>query len=128
MHNLIELSIEAHGGFDQWNQLRHISATASIGGIAPEQRGQEAFTQTPTRVTVDTRKQKTIFEPFLAPGQRGIYERYHTAVETLQGSLLEELGNPRESFTDQASPPSLERYTAGLFCRLCDVDVLHPSV
>lgn len=98
MLELIKLSIEAHGGFDRWNQLRQISATLAPGGIGLRQRGQEAFTGMSTRVTVDTREQKAIFAPFLAPGQCGIFEPNRTAVETVDGTVLEELKDPRDSF------------------------------
>jgi len=102
MHDLLELSIGAHGRLERWNQLRQISAAAAIGGIALKQRGQEAFTQMPTRVTVDTREQKTIFDLFLALGQRGIFEPNRTVIESFDGTLLEELKDPRNSFESQA--------------------------
>jgi hypothetical protein len=98
MQELITLSIEAHGGLDRWNPLRQISATFAPGGIGLKQRGQEAFTQMSTRVTVDTREQKTTFGPFLAAGQCGIFEPNRTAVETVAGTILDELKNPRDSF------------------------------
>jgi hypothetical protein len=98
MQELIKSSIEAHGGLDRWNPLRRISATFVPGGIGFKQRGQEAFTQMPTRVTVDIREQKTIFGPFLAPGQCGIFVPDRAAVETVDGTVLEELKNPRPSF------------------------------
>jgi len=98
MLELIGLSIEAHGGLDRWNQLRQISATFAPGGIGLKQRGQEAFTRMPTRVTVDTREQKTTFAPFLAEGQCGIFEPDRTTVETVDGAILEELRDPRDSF------------------------------
>ncbi len=128
MHDLLELSIGAHGGLERWNQLRQISATAAIGGIALKQRGQEAFTQMPTRVTVDTREQKTIFDPFLALGQRGIFEPSRTVIESFDGTLLEELKDPRNSFESQAWGGSLGRDPISLFCRLRDVDVPHRAV
>ncbi len=102
MHDLIRLSIEAHGGLEQWNQLREISAVFAPGGIGLIQRGQEAlsFTKAPTRITVDTREQKVSFEPFLRPGQRGIFEPNRTAVEFSDGTILSELKNPRVSFSE----------------------------
>lgn len=102
MLKLIKSSIEAHGGLARWDQIRQISATVTPGGLALLQRGQEAFTKTPTRVTVDTRTQKTIFNPFLAKGKIGIFEPNCTAVESFYGVLLEELKNPRDSFKSEA--------------------------
>lgn len=74
MLELIMSSIEAHGGLARWDQVRQISATFTPGGLALQLRGQEAFSKSPTRITVDTREQRVTFDPFLAPGQIGVYE------------------------------------------------------
>lgn len=113
MHDLIKHSIDAHGGLARWNALRQISASFTAGGPAFKQRGQEAFTQMPTRVTIDTREQKTTFEPFLATGQRGTFAPHRTTVESRDGALLEELNDPRSSF--QGTPWSATQlaYFAG---------------
>jgi hypothetical protein len=100
MHDLIKLSIAVHGGLERWDQIRQISATFAPGGMSLMQRGQEAFTRMPTRVTVDTREQKTTFEPFLALGQRGLFEPMRTAVESVDGAVLLELENPRDFFNN----------------------------
>jgi len=113
MHDLIKSSIEAHGGLAQWNQIRQISANFAAGGPAFKQRGQEAFTQIPMRVTVDTREQRTIFGPFLAPGQCAVYEPDRTTVETVDGTLLEELKNPRDSFKGPPWSATQLAYFAG---------------
>jgi hypothetical protein len=102
MLQLVESSIEAHGGLDRWRQIRHISTSLAAGGIGFRQRGQEAFTQAPMRVTIDTREQKTVFDPFLAPGQRAVYVPNRTTVEAADGALLEELNHPRDSFKNMA--------------------------
>lgn len=114
MLELIESSIKAHGGLTRWDRVRRISATFTPGGLALQVRGQEAFSKSPTRVTVDTRKQRTTFDPFLAPGQIGVYEPHRTAVETSTGAVLEELQHPRDSFKPDApwSAPQLA-YFAG---------------
>jgi hypothetical protein len=103
MHQLVESSIEAHGGLGRWRQVRQISASFAPGGVGFKQRGQEAFTQMPTRVTVDTHEQKTIFAPFLAPGQCAVYEPNRTTIETADGTVLEELNNPRDSFKNMGA-------------------------
>jgi hypothetical protein len=113
MHDLIKSSIEAHGGLARWSAIRQISARFAAGGPAFKQRGQEAFTQLPTRVTVDTRQQKTIFAPFLAPHQCAVYEPDRTTVETADGTLIEELKNPRGSFTGSPWRATQLAYFAG---------------
>ena len=114
MLDLIASSIEAHGGLVRWNQIKQISATFQPGGLALQLRGQEAFSERPTRITVDTGEQRTVFDPFLAPGQVGLFEPYRTAVETPGGAILQELANPRQSFAPDVpwSAPQLA-YFAG---------------
>lgn len=103
MHELIKLSTEAHGGLERWESLRKISVTVVLGGVVWKQRGQEAFTQMPTRVSIDTREQLTMFDPFLFSGQRGLFEPTRTAVEAVDGRVIEVLNNPRDSFTDRSA-------------------------
>jgi hypothetical protein len=114
MQNLIDKSIEAHGGLERWNNVREISAICVPDGAALHLRGQAAFANTPTRVTIKTREERTTFDPFLAPGQIGVFEPYRTAVEKRDGVVLQELKNPRDSFAAEGpwSAPQLA-YFAG---------------
>lgn len=98
MHELIRLSIEAHGGLERWRKVRQVCATFVPGGMGLVQRGQEGFTTMPTRVIVDTQTQKTTFEPFLRSDQRGVFEPLRTVVESTEGDVLEQLDAPRHSF------------------------------
>jgi hypothetical protein len=129
MHDLIKSSIEAHGGLARWNEIRQISARFAAGGPAFKQRGQEAFTEMPTRVSVDAREQKTTFAPFLAPNQCAIYQPDRTSIETADGTLLDELRNPRSSFKGSPWTATQLAYFAGYaiwmyltvpFSLLCD--------
>lgn len=98
MHDLVKLAIEAHGGLTRWNRVSRISATMKPDGLALKLRGREDFAKSPTRLTISTREQLATFDPFLAPGQVGIFEPYRTAVQATAGGVLEELKNPRGSF------------------------------
>ena len=102
MNDLVKATIEAHGGLEQWKQIRQISAAFGASGLGFKQRGPvaEAFTRMPMRATVDTHEQKTVLEPFIASGQRGIYAPYRAVVESLDGAPIEELDNPRDSLKD----------------------------
>jgi hypothetical protein len=99
MHDLVKLAVNAHGGLEQWNNVREVTANFAASGAAFKQRGPigEAFTQKPMRVSVNAREQNVTFEPFLESGKRGTYEPLRTALESSEGRLLEELNNPRES-------------------------------
>jgi hypothetical protein len=99
MHDLIKMTIEAHGGLEQWKQIRQISADFSVSGPSFKQRGPvgEAFAALPMRVLVDTREQQTVLEPFVALGQKGIYQPHRTVVESSEGDLVEALDHPRDT-------------------------------
>ena len=99
MNDLVKATIKAHGGLEQWKQVRQISAAFGASGLGFKQRGPvaEAFTRMPMRAVVNTREQKSVFEPFIASGQRGVYAPYLAVVETLDGAPIEELENPRDS-------------------------------
>src|ERR1700758_3971759 len=99
MHDLVKMTIEAHGGLEQWKKVRQVSAAFSASGPSFKQRGPigEAFAALPMRITVDTREEITTIEPFVAPGQKGIYRPHRTAVESSDGTLVEELKDPRDT-------------------------------
>src|SRR5262249_375525 len=103
MHDLVKMTIEAHGGLEQWKQVRKISGTLSASGPSFKQRGQvgEAFTRLPARVTADAREQKSVFEPFVASGQRGIYRPNHAVLESFDGTVIEELEHPRDALKNK---------------------------
>src|SRR5262249_39581462 len=51
---------------------------------------------------VDTREQKATIEPFVSSRQKGVYRPHRTAVWSSDGTLVEELDNPRESLKTMA--------------------------
>lgn len=104
MQELVKLAIDAHGGLEQWTQVRQISAALAVSGLGLKQRGPvgDAVAAHPMRVSVDTREQKTMFEPFAAPGQNGIYLPHRTAIASLDGGLVDALDNPRDSLKEVA--------------------------
>jgi len=114
MTNLIDESIAAHGGLRRWSEIRSVSALALFDGAALHLRGQSAFVRTPTRVTIDPKREGASFDPFLRSGQVGIFEPLRTMVVSANGSVLEELKHPRESYLPDApwSGPQLA-YFAG---------------
>ena len=97
MHELVKMTIEAHGGLERWKQVRQISAAFSVSGPSFKQRGPvgEAFAARPMRVLVDAQEQHVVIEPFMASGQKGIYRPQRTVVESSEGRLVED--NPRDT-------------------------------
>ncbi|HEY4311285.1 MAG TPA: hypothetical protein VGN12_17685, partial [Pirellulales bacterium] len=93
------MAIETHGGLERWARVHQISAAFAVSGPGFKQRGPnaEAVAALPMWVVADAREQKTTFEPFAAPGQKGIYRPDRTAIESYSGALVEGLDNPRDS-------------------------------
>lgn len=97
MTDLVSTTIAAHGGLDAWQRVDRVTANFQASGVSFTQRGPvaEAFTQQPGRIAIDTRMQTMTLAPFVAPQQRGIYLPNRTVVESLDGTLLEALDDPR---------------------------------
>ena len=101
MHPLVWLSIDAHGGIDRWRRIRQISASFIPSGTLV-QHGLAPLAQTVTRISVDTREQMAVLEPFLARGQSACFQPYITSVDSCDGRVLESLISPRSSFAGMA--------------------------
>lgn len=97
MNNLLELAINAHGGLKRWNELSTASAHLENGGVLWPMKGHADFIH-PSRVTVNLHQQKSSHSPFLKPGQRTSVEAHRVAIETIEGKVLQERLNPRDSF------------------------------
>jgi hypothetical protein len=99
MHELVKMTIEAHGGLERWKQVRRISASFRVSGPSFKQRGPvgEAFAALPMRVLVDAHEPHVILEPFAAFEQKGIYRPHRTVVESSEGRVVEALDNPRDT-------------------------------
>jgi hypothetical protein len=99
MHDLVKSTIDAHGGLERWTKRGQISAAFTASGLGFKQKGPvgQAFTALPMRVTKHTRKPNAVFEPFVASGQRGIYQPHWTIVELSEGSVVEALDNSRNT-------------------------------
>ncbi len=84
MQELIEKAIAVHGGLAHWNRVKQVSATFHPSELALQIRGRAAFAKQPTRVTVDTYKQRVTIDPFLGPGHVGLYRPSRTAIMTTE--------------------------------------------
>ena len=64
MSNLLETAIEAHGGWERWQQIKKLTAHASINGGLWNLKGwPQVFAD--TRVTIDPHRQHAEFSPLL---------------------------------------------------------------
>jgi len=97
MTKLSELAIEAHGGLQRWKQFEQVSADLEQGGVLWSLKGQPKTLQQ-TTVTVGLRKEWASHAPFGPERRRSRFEPGRVALESADGTVLEELGNPRGSF------------------------------
>jgi len=97
VNSLAKLSIDAHGGLDRWRQFESVSAHLVQGGVLWQVKGQ-AGTLDVTNVTVGLRTEWASHSPFGTSGRRSRFEPGRIAIEAADGTVLEELREPRQSF------------------------------
>jgi hypothetical protein len=97
MTKLSELAIEAHGGLRRWKQFEQVSADLEQGGALWSLKGQPATLER-TTVTVGLRKEWASHAPFGPERRRSRFEPGRVALEAADGTVLDELRDPRSSF------------------------------
>jgi hypothetical protein len=98
MNSLARYAIDAHGGLDRWEQFGAASADLVQGGVLWQLKGQAGLLDA-THVTVGLRSEWASHSPFGVSGRRSRFEPGRVAIESSNGVVLEELREPRESFT-----------------------------
>jgi hypothetical protein len=99
MTELLTQALKAHGGLDRWNKVKAIKVAASITGAIWFVKGKGDFLKNVV-LTVETRKERVTVE-FPGQNKRAIFEPNRIAIETEDGTLIEALDNPEESFAGQ---------------------------
>jgi hypothetical protein len=97
MNSLAKLAIDAHGGLGRWEQFQTVSADLVQGGALWQLKGQ-AGTLDKTNVTVGLRSEWAAHSPFGKARRRSKFEPGRVALEAADGTVLEELREPRKSF------------------------------
>jgi hypothetical protein len=97
MTDLLDLAIDAHGGWDRWLKLSKVTVRARIGGSLWASKGHPGTQD--VRLTAALHTQHVECSPFKAPGKHSVYEPGRTAVETDDGGVIATRTNPRSSFT-----------------------------
>jgi hypothetical protein len=95
--DLLEGVLAAHGGLDRWNQFSFMEATIVSGGKLWEIKGQPQD-PVPRRMTVALQREWASVQPFGAPDQRTDFTPQRVAIEKLDGRVVAERINPRDSF------------------------------
>ncbi|CUX70427.1 conserved hypothetical protein [Agrobacterium sp. NCPPB 925] len=97
MTRLKDLAIEAHGGLQRWLQFEQVSADLVQGGVLWPLKGHPQ-TLEHTTVTVGLKTEWASHAPFGSDNRRSRFEPGRVALEAEDGTVLEELLQPRASF------------------------------
>ncbi|WP_397450844.1 hypothetical protein [Pseudomonas sp. NA-150] len=97
MNSLLANVLDAHGGLDRWNQFSRVTATIIGGGGLWPLKGLEATT-TPREMTATMLEQTASASPFGKPEWHSVFEPGRVAIETNEGTVINERLNPRKSF------------------------------
>jgi hypothetical protein len=97
MSRLSDFVIDAHGGLSPWRRFAQVSADLQQGGALWSLKGQP-HTLERTRVTTGLVTEWASHAPFGADGRRSRFEPGRVALESVDGTVLDELLQPRQSF------------------------------
>src|SRR6266478_9029104 len=98
MNPLAKLTIDAHGGLENWKKFETASAHLVQGGVLWQLKGIAGWLDE-TNVTVGLRSQWASHSPFRVVGRRSRFEPGLVAIEADDGSNRSVLPEPRRSFT-----------------------------
>jgi len=99
MNTLAQLAIDAQGGLDRWKQFETASADLVQGGVFWQVKGKAGVLDK-TNVTVGLRAEWASHSPFGTSARRSRFEPNRVAIEAANGTVLEELRQPRQSFAE----------------------------
>ena len=97
MNELLAQVIDAHGGMNRWNRYEKVEATIVSGGGLFPLKGvvQDA---NPSRMTVWLHEERSSVFPYGAADQRTMFTPERIAIEKLDGSVVAERREARDSF------------------------------
>ncbi len=97
MSELLDNSIDAHGGAKRWDAFLTVQATIGTGGALWGMKGlfQDPH---PREMTVSLHEERASGMPFGAENQRTAFTPDRIAIETTNGRVVAKLANPRQSF------------------------------
>jgi hypothetical protein len=98
MNDLLEFTINAHGGLENFNKFETVTARLMCDGVLWSMVGHPGSVDD-IYVTSHTNKQFTSHRPFLNKDWHTAFTPKHVAIKNSKGEVVEELSNPRDSFT-----------------------------
>lgn len=97
MPELLDSVLKAHGGIERWRTFDTVRATfASSGGLLPL-KGLDV-TPLPTAGVATIREEALLIEGYRRPDWRMRFVPDRVVIESMNGEIVEERTNPRESF------------------------------
>jgi hypothetical protein len=94
---LAEQMIEAHGGAALWDRLDAVRVRVTFGGTGFRMKLLKVPRGT---MVVERGGQRVTFEPYPAPGMRGVFEGSEVRIETADSRVLSRRSQPRAAFRD----------------------------
>ena len=97
MSDLLTAVLNAHGGLDHWREFSRVEATIVSGGKLWDIKDQPQD-PAPRRIAVTLHHEWASVHPFGAADQKTDFSPERIAIEKLDGRLVAERRNPRDSF------------------------------
>jgi hypothetical protein len=97
MSDLLETTIDAHGGLERWRQLDAVSVHGANGGALWALKGQGGVVDD-VFVRASLHQERESHHPFGAPDRRSAFTPERVAVETTNGDVVDAMDRPRASF------------------------------
>ena len=111
-NGLLTAVIDAHGGMARWREREKVEATIVSGGGFFPLKGVIQDSE-PRRMTVWLHEERSSVLPYGAPDQRTMFTPDRIAIEKLDGTLVAERRDPKDSFAGhQMSTPWDELHRA----------------
>lgn len=99
MTELLDLTVDAHGGLARWKEVTAIQAALSITGAIGYVKGQPDVLNDIVMVA-DTRRER-VRTTFVNDDRQSLFEPDRVIVETKDGTLVESRDDPERSFEGQ---------------------------
>ncbi len=94
---LLEETIQAHGGRERWQAVERLKFALSSGGFAFLSRSQPSALKY-LKVSLRPRERETVLGDFPSPDWRGVWTPNHLEIRSPEGRLAAERRDPRNHF------------------------------
>ena len=96
MNDLLETVVAAHGGLDRWNQIKSITADASISGALWHVKGKVDALKD-VRFEADTKRELLTMD-YVGQDKQSVFEPSRVVIQRLNGAVIDARDEPERSF------------------------------